>query len=127
MAKYRRKPVEVEALRLGWDTWSEMCEFAGVGRLTEGKPQGCWVEPATGEPVWDPDDPREPARTPLRDDGNIPSITTEHEIGMLIPTKEGVMLARQGDFVVREPFPTGDRDVYPVKAEVFEQSYEPVQ
>jgi len=37
---YRKKPVEVEALPLRWDTWNEMCDFAGVGKLEDGKPQG---------------------------------------------------------------------------------------
>tara|TARA_S200002703_G_scaffold129090_1_gene116032 strand:+ start:135 stop:404 length:270 start_codon:yes stop_codon:yes gene_type:complete len=40
MPKYRTKPIEVEAVQLRWDTWSEMCEHANVGRLEDGKPQG---------------------------------------------------------------------------------------
>ncbi|KKL95573.1 hypothetical protein LCGC14_1853280 [marine sediment metagenome] len=40
MAKYRKKPVVIEAVQLRWDAWSEMCEFAGVGYLTDGKPEG---------------------------------------------------------------------------------------
>jgi len=27
-------------LQLRWDTWSEMCDFAGVGCLVDGKPEG---------------------------------------------------------------------------------------
>ena len=38
--KYRSKPVEVEAVQLRWDTWSEMCEFVGVGSLAANKPEG---------------------------------------------------------------------------------------
>ena len=38
--KYRKKPVVIEAVQLRWDTWSEMCDFAGVGKLENGKPQG---------------------------------------------------------------------------------------
>jgi len=30
----------IEAVQLRWDTWDEMCEFAGVGKLTDGKPEG---------------------------------------------------------------------------------------
>ena len=41
MAKYRKKPVIVETVQLRWDTWDEMCDFAGVGKLTDGKPEGC--------------------------------------------------------------------------------------
>ncbi len=40
MAKYRKKPVVIEAVQLRWDTWSEMCDHAGVGKLTDGKPEG---------------------------------------------------------------------------------------
>jgi len=40
MAKYRKKPVVIEALQLTWDNWSEMCDFVGVGRLDESKPEG---------------------------------------------------------------------------------------
>ena len=40
MAKYRKKPVVIEAIQLRWDTWQEMCDHAGVGKLTDGKPEG---------------------------------------------------------------------------------------
>lgn len=38
--KYRKKPVVIEAVQLRWDTWNEMCDFADVGRLEDGKPEG---------------------------------------------------------------------------------------
>ncbi len=38
--KYRKRPVVVEAVQLRWDNWSEMCDFVGVGRLDQGKPEG---------------------------------------------------------------------------------------
>lgn len=40
MAKYKKKPVVIEAVQLRWDTWNEMCDFANVGRLKDGKPEG---------------------------------------------------------------------------------------
>lgn len=40
MARFRKKPVVIEAVQLRWDTWSEVCEFAGVGKLEDGKPSG---------------------------------------------------------------------------------------
>lgn len=43
---------------------------------------------------------------------------------LLIHTKEGVMKAMPGDWIVKEPFPTGDRDFYPVKDEIFRKKYE---
>lgn len=41
MSKFRKKPVVVEAVQLRWDTWNEICEFVGVGKLEDGKPEGC--------------------------------------------------------------------------------------
>ncbi len=40
MSKFRKKPVVIEAVQLLWENWQEMCEFAGVGKLTDGKPEG---------------------------------------------------------------------------------------
>lgn len=41
-----------------------------------------------------------------------------------IPTKEGDMKAFPGDFIIKEPFPTDDRNFYPCKAEIFAKTYE---
>ena len=40
MAKFRKKPIVIEAVQLRWDTWSEMCDHAGVGKLEDRKPEG---------------------------------------------------------------------------------------
>jgi len=40
MAKYRKKPVVVEAIQLTWANWSEVCEFANVGKLSDNQPEG---------------------------------------------------------------------------------------
>lgn len=45
---------------------------------------------------------------------------------LLIETKEGVMKAMQGDWIIKEPFPTGDRDFYPCKNEIFVKTYHAV-
>ncbi len=45
--KFRKKPVVIEAVQLRWDTWSDMCDFAGVGKLEDGKPEG--VQLAAGK------------------------------------------------------------------------------
>lgn len=37
--KVRKKPVEVEAVQLRWDNWSEMCKFIGVDQ-GENQPHG---------------------------------------------------------------------------------------
>lgn len=46
-----------------------------------------------------------------------------NQIDVSILTKEGEMTVNIGDYVVREPFPTGDRDYYPCKGEIFEKRY----
>ena len=43
---------------------------------------------------------------------------------LLIETKEGVMKAFKGDWIIKEPFPTGDRDFYPCKDKIFRKTYE---
>ena len=97
--KFRKKPVVVDALRLGWGTWSEMCEHAGVGRLAEGKPQGCCVD-AEGKA--------------------LPDGQASERMGLLIPTLEGLMLAVEGDWVIRGV--TGE--LCACKPDVFELTYE---
>ena len=97
--KYRKKPVVVEAMQLRWDNWSEMCDFAGVGRLADGKPSGVMDGEEIGM--------------------QIPTL----EIGMQIPTLEGVMLARQDDWIIRGV----NGELYPCKPDIFEQTYERVE
>ena len=45
---------------------------------------------------------------------------------LVIETKEGDMKAVLGDWVIKEPFPTRDRNYYPCKPDIFEQTYEQV-
>jgi hypothetical protein len=45
---------------------------------------------------------------------------------LLIETKEGIMKAFKGDWIIKEPFPTGDRDFYPCKNDIFINTYESV-
>ena len=99
--RYRKKSVVVEAVRLGWDTWHEICEFAGVGKLTEGKPEGCYLDEA-GQPM----------------DGSDGS----DRMGLLIPTLEGLMVGREGDWLIR-----GIKgELYACKPDIFEATYEAV-
>lgn len=78
-------------MQLQWETWSEMCEFADVGGLANGKPEGCTLEGG--------------------------------EIGLHIPTLEGLRLAKQGEWVIRGV----KGELYPCKPDVFEATYEPVE
>lgn len=99
MAKYRKKPVIIEAVQLEWSTWSEMCSHANVGFLSEGQPEGCYVGVA----------------------GQVlPKGHTSDELGLLIPTLEGLMIGREHDFIIR-----GIQDeLYPCKPEIFNATYE---
>ena len=101
MAKFRKKPVVIEAVQLRWDTWSEMCDHAGVGKLSDGKPEGCYID-AEGN-------------------GTLLQGASD-EIGLFIPTLEGLMTARQDDFVIRGV----KNELYPCKPDIFEQTYEAV-
>lgn len=100
MKNYRKKPVVIQALQLRWENWSEMCEFAGVGLLTDGKPQGCYID----------------------DDGNPVQDSFTETIGLLIPTLEGLMVGRQDDYIIRGV----QGELYPCKPDIFEQTYEEV-
>ena len=88
--KFKKKPVVIEALQLRWDNWSEMCDFAGVGSLTDGKPE----------------------RT-----------LHQNSIGLSIPTLEGVMVASEGDWIIKGV----KGELYPGKPDIFEMTYEPVE
>lgn len=101
MAKFRKKPVVIEAVQLRWGNWSEMCEFAGVGFLKDGKPEGCFV----------------------KSDGTVsPHMEFTDRIGLQIPTLEGVMLGIENDWIIRGV----QGELYPCKPDIFEATYERV-
>ena len=95
MAKYRKKPVVIEAVQLRWDTWDEMCDFADVGELADGKPEGTSTFQGAG----------------LR-----------NGLGLMIPTLEGPMIARENDWVIKGV----QGELYPCKPDIFEATYEAV-
>jgi hypothetical protein len=99
--KFRKKPVTIEAMRLEWPTWNAMCEFVGVGFLSEGKPEGCFLD-ETNKP--------------------LPPGKVSQKMGILIPTLEGLMIGREGDWIIRGV----KGEFYPCKADIFEATYDPV-
>lgn len=101
--KYRKKPVVIEAVQLRWDNWDEMCAHAQVGKLADGKPSGCFVD-SQGQ-------------------GNLRDVDGRHEIGLWIPTLEGLMLARENDYVIRGIA----GELYSCKLAIFEATYERVE
>lgn len=95
--KFRKKPVVVEAMQLKWETWGEMCEFAGVGKLSNGCAEGCYVDKeghATDSPTL--------------------------ELGLQIPTLEGLHLGRENDWIIRGV----KGELSPCKPDIFELTYE---
>ena len=46
---------------------------------------------------------------------------------LIIETLEGDMIASLGDWIIKEPFATPDRQYYPCKPDIFEQTYEAVE
>jgi hypothetical protein len=91
---YIKKPIPIQALQLRWDTWCEMCDFIGVN---PNGPRGTFLD-KEGKPTEDSTD----------------------VIGLTIPTLEGVMLARQGDYIVKGV----EGEIYSVKQSIFEKTYE---
>jgi hypothetical protein len=100
--KFRKKPIVIEAIQLRWDTWSEICNFANVGKLSDGKPAGCYITQS----------------------GNTAETFVEGDrIGLMIPTLEGVMVAKENDWIIKGV----QGELYPCKPNIFEKTYEKVE
>ncbi len=94
--KFRKKPVEIEAIQWnGNSNKQEIEKFVGKELKSELDSETAYVA-GKGAPIFI----------------------------LLIETKEGIMKAFRGDWIIKEPFPTGDRDFYPCKPEIFEQTYD---
>jgi hypothetical protein len=102
MSRYRKRPVVVDAVQLRWDTWGDVCDFAQVGALSDGRPQGCYVT-VDGEGVEKYPGP-------------------DARLGLWIPTLEGLMLGVQGDWIIRGV----QGELYPCKPDIFAATYEAV-
>ena len=96
--KFRKKPVEVEAIQFnGNSNKQEIEQFVGRELKSELESETAYVA-GQGAPIF----------------------------SLLIETKEGVMKAFRGDWIIKEPFPTGDRDFYPCKNDIFVNTYDVV-
>jgi hypothetical protein len=73
---------KIEILRIGWDTWNEMCDFIGVGTLAKGKPEGTFLN----EEGWAIEG------FPGDFSGNM---------GILFPSDKGLVTGKTGDYVVK--------------------------
>lgn len=96
MSRWRKRPVEVEAVQLRWDNWSEMCDHTAGSDCV-----GCYIDVA-GKP------------TESSDGRDV--------MGLRIPTLEGEMLATEHDWVIRGV----KGELYPCKPDIFDLTYEAV-
>ena len=78
VARFRRRPVLVEAMQLSWETWGEICVFLG-GALG----------------------PRNPARQidKYAEDGKT---IVSSSIQITIPTLEGNYIVNHGDWIIKD-------------------------
>ena len=97
MAKYRKKPVAIEAVQLSWKNWGEVCAFMG-DIISEKNP---------GRAVDDFSDRCGEMGGPY--------------IEITIPTLEGDHTAKHGDFIIKGV----KGEFYPCKPDVFAATYEP--
>lgn len=95
-ALYRKKPLIIEAIQWnGNSNKSEIDAFVGKILKTELESETAYLV-EKGPPIF----------------------------SLLLETKEGIMKVSKGDWIIKEPFPTGDRDFYPCKSDIFENTYE---
>ena len=97
MGFYRKKPVEIEAIQYNNLNREEIEKFVGKKLYQELESETAYLA-GKGAPIF--------------------SISIE--------TKEGIMKAFPNDWIIKEPFPTGDRDFYPCKPDIFEKTYQEV-
>jgi hypothetical protein len=96
--QYRKKPVVIEAIQFdGNSNKTQIDKFVGRELKCELESETAYIA-GMGAPIF----------------------------SLLIETKEGIMKAFAGDWIIKEPFPTGDRDFYPCKPDIFEATYEKV-
>lgn len=95
--KFRKKAVIIEAIQYKGFNREEIEKFVGKKLTQELESETAYVA-GKGPPIF--------------------SISIE--------TKEGVMKAFSNDWIIKEPFPTGDRDFYPCKPDIFEKTYDKI-
>jgi len=100
--KYEKLPVQIEAVKLGWDTWNDVCEFVSDDYFV----RGVYVRP---------DDVTKHSDEPFGTGCGM--------IGLLIKTLEGEMLAIEGDYIIKGI----QGEFYPCKPDIFEKSYREVE
>lgn len=99
---WRKKPVQIEAVQLLWQNWNDVCDLADVGTLEDGKPTGGYAIPGSFEFANTQHQP-----------------TADHVLALAIPTLEGVMIATEGDWIIRGV----EGEIYPCRDSIFQATY----
>lgn len=104
MAKYRKKPVEIEAVQLRWTTWNEVCDFVGEA-FRDANPTGAW-------------------NIPESEASDTCGEVGPHFIAMNVRTTHGELaVVRHGDWIIPDSKPG---TFYPCKPDVFARTYDEV-
>lgn len=101
--RFRKKPVEIEAVQLTWATWNDVCEFVG-GVISESNP-GRRIDASEASDTCGEKGP----------DYIAFDVTTTHGETAVV---------RHGDWIVPDSKPG---TFYPCKPDIFEATYEPVE
>jgi hypothetical protein len=102
MARYRKRPVVIEAVQLTWANWNEICEFVPQSWFV----RGVWLD-QNGNPL--PDN-----QWRFGEDNN--------DLGLIIRTLESnEFLARGNDWIIKGV----KGEFYACKPDIFEATYEP--
>jgi hypothetical protein len=100
MAKFRKRPVVIEAVQLRWRNWGDVCSLLG-DIISAANP---------GREVWEAKDVSDTCGE------------TGPFIALTIPTLEGDHTALHGDWIIRGV----KGEFYPCKPDIFAATYEPV-
>lgn len=104
---WRKKPVVIEAVRLdGWGSWPEVADFLPIVEDGWTGIVGGMRTPG-GEYHW----------------GELARPYDGCSIAVRIPTLEGVMIAEDGDWIIKGV----SGEFYPCKPDIFEKTYEKVE
>lgn len=98
MAKYRKRPVVIDAVQLTWNNWGEICDFLGS--------------------IINPENPARSVETYSDTCGE----QGPGWIELTIPTLEGEHIARHGDWIIKGV----QGEFYPCKPGIFASTYESV-
>lgn len=98
--KYRHKPVVIEAVRLRWSTWDDVCDFVG-----------CLISPSHPAFYIAADEASDTCGEPGPEYIALKVTTTHGETAII----------RHGDWIIPDSTPG---TFYPCKPDVFEQTYE---